>query len=64
MEKSIALEKSWLSRPRPQVELPEPKDGTVSKQFPILFDLVSLALETDAPRPAPAPQGRETPSAP
>jgi len=52
VEKSIAQEKSWLARPRPKVDVPEPKDGTVSKQLPILFDLVALALETDSTRVA------------
>ncbi len=52
VEKSISQEKSWLSRPRPRVEAKEPKDGTVSQQLPILFDLVALALQTDSTRVA------------
>ena len=50
VEKSLDQEKAWLSRPRPKVEAEEPKDGTVSQQLPILFDLVALALETDSTR--------------
>lgn len=50
VEKSLDQEKAWLSRPRPKVEAKEPKDGTVSQQLPILFDLVALALETDSTR--------------
>ena len=52
VEQSLAREKAWLSRPRPQVEMAEPQDGTVSQQLPILFDLVALALETDSTRVA------------
>ena len=52
VEKSLAQEKAWLSRPRPHVDAKEPKDGTVSQQLPILFDLVALALQTDSTRVA------------
>jgi hypothetical protein len=52
VEKSLEQEKAWLSRPRPRVEAKEPKDGTVSQQLPILFDLVALALQTDSTRVA------------
>jgi hypothetical protein len=52
VEKSLEQEKVWLSRPRPKVDVKEPKDGTVSQQLPILFDLVALALETDSTRVA------------
>jgi len=52
VEKSLEQEKAWLSRPRPKVDSKEPKDGTVSQQLPILFDLVALALQTDSTRVA------------
>jgi len=52
VEKSIDLEKAWLSRPRPKVHAKEPKDGTASQNLPILFDLIELALETDSTRVA------------
>ncbi|MEY5025778.1 MAG: hypothetical protein RLZZ244_1306 [Verrucomicrobiota bacterium] len=52
VEKSVSQEKSWLSRPRARVDAKEPKDGTVSQQLPILFDLVALALQTDSTRVA------------
>jgi hypothetical protein len=35
VEKAIAQEKAWLTRPRPSVEMKEPKNGTVSQQLPI-----------------------------
>ena len=52
VEKSIAMEKDWLSKPRPHIDLKEPTDGPVTQQLPILFDLVALALETDITRVA------------
>jgi hypothetical protein len=52
VEKSLDQEKAWLSRSRPKVDATEPKDGSVSQQLPILFDLVALALETDSTRVA------------
>jgi hypothetical protein len=52
VERSLEQEKAWLSRPRPKVDAKEPKDGTVSQQLPILFDLVALALQTDSTRVA------------
>jgi hypothetical protein len=52
VEQSIELETAWLSRPRPKVNTAEPKDGPVSKQLPILLDLLALALQTDSTRVA------------
>lgn len=52
VERSLQLEKEWLSRPRPQVDMAEPKNGTVSEQIPIMFDLIALALQTDSTRVA------------
>ncbi len=52
VEQSIDLESAWLTRPRPKVDATMPKDGPVSKQLPILFDLVALALQTDSTRVA------------
>ncbi len=52
VEQSLQQEKAWLSRPRPQVNMKEPPNGTVSQQLPILFDLITLALQTDSTRVA------------
>ena len=52
VEKSLQLEKEWLSRPRPQVEMQEPKNGTVTEQIPVMLDLIALALQTDSTRAA------------
>ncbi len=52
VERTIQQEDQWLSRPRPKVDMKEPKDGPPSKQLPILFDLVTLALQTDSTRVA------------
>lgn len=52
VEKTLQQESAWVSRPRPKVDIAEPKNGTVSQQLPILFDLVTLALQTDSTRVA------------
>ena len=52
VEKTLQQENAWVSKPRPKVEMKEPKNGTVSQQLPILFDLVALALQTDSTRVA------------
>ena len=52
VEKSLQDEKAWLSRARPKVDMKEPRDGTVTQQLPILFDLIALALQTDSTRVA------------
>lgn len=48
VELAIQQEQSWVHRPRPKVGMPEPKDGTVTQQLPILLDLIALALETNS----------------
>ncbi|EDY17336.1 protein of unknown function DUF1552 [Chthoniobacter flavus Ellin428] len=52
VEKSLQDEKAWLSRPRPKVDMKEPRNGTVTQQVPILFELIALALQTDSTRVA------------
>jgi hypothetical protein len=52
VEKTLQQENEWVSRPRPKVDMKEPKNGTVTQQLPILFDLIALALQTDSTRVA------------
>jgi hypothetical protein len=52
VERTIQQERAWLSRPRPHTNLPEPKNGSVTQQLPILFELLALALQTDSTRVA------------
>ena len=52
VETTLQQEKAWLSRPRPAAGIVEPRDGSVTQQVPILFDLVLLALQTDSTRVA------------
>ncbi|MBL6705087.1 MAG: DUF1552 domain-containing protein [Planctomycetaceae bacterium] len=52
VEIAIQQEQAWVHRPRPTVDVKEPKDGTVTEQLPILFDLIALALQTDSTRVA------------
>ena len=48
VEVAIGQERRWIPRPRPKVGFAEPRDGTVTQQLPILFELIALALETDS----------------
>src|SRR6266446_5886676 len=52
VEKTLQQENAWVSRPRPKVDMKEPANGTVTQQLPILFDLITLALQTDSTRVA------------
>jgi len=52
VERTLEQENAWISRPRPEVDFKEPANGPVSKQLPILFDLIALALQTDSTRVA------------
>lgn len=52
VEKTLQQENDWVSRPRPKVDMKEPKNGPVTQQLPILFDLIALALQTDSTRVA------------
>lgn len=52
VEKKIQLEQEWVYKPRPKVDMKEPQDGPVTKQLPILFDLITLAFQTDSTRVA------------
>ncbi|QDT63841.1 DUF1552 domain-containing protein [Calycomorphotria hydatis] len=52
VEVAIQREQEWVHRPRPEVKVNEPEDGTVTEQLPILFNLIALALETDSTRVA------------
>ncbi|RBP45353.1 uncharacterized protein DUF1552 [Roseimicrobium gellanilyticum] len=52
VEQTLQQEQAWVTRPRPKVDMKEPKNGTVSQQLPILFDLITLALQTDSTRVA------------
>ncbi len=48
VEVAIQQEQAWVHRPRPKVDIDEPRDGTITEQLPILFDLIALALETNS----------------
>ncbi len=52
VEKTLQQEDAWSARPRPKVAMKEPRNGTVSQQLPILYDLILLALQTDSTRVA------------
>ncbi|HEX4146384.1 MAG TPA: DUF1552 domain-containing protein [Pirellulales bacterium] len=50
VERGLEREQAWLGRPRPKVDMKEPRDGPVTQQLPILYDLITLALQTDSTR--------------
>lgn len=54
LEKRLVLDEEWTRRPRPRVELREPRDVTDRADFvsktDLLIDLVHLALKTDSTR--------------
>jgi len=52
VEVAIEQEQEWVHRPRPEVTMSEPRDGSVSQQLPILYELITLALETNSARVA------------
>ncbi len=52
VEKTLQQEGAWVHRPRPEVDMKEPKNGTITQQLPILFELIALALQTDSTRVA------------
>jgi hypothetical protein len=52
VEKTLQQEQAWVTRPRPKVNMKEPKNGPVSQQLPILIELITLALQTDSTRVA------------
>ena len=50
VERSLKREQAWLGSPRPKIDMKEPRDGPVTQQLPILYDLIALALQTDSTR--------------
>lgn len=54
LEDRLLLNEKWEHRPKPKVEVPEPKDiadrHEVIGQSRLMFDMVRLALETDSTR--------------
>ena len=52
VEQTLKQENEWVARPRQKVDMKEPRNGTVTQQLPILFDLITLGLHTDSTRVA------------
>lgn len=50
VEKRIALRRNWIDIPKPQPPWPAPKNRNMVEDLPLLYDLITLALQTDSTR--------------
>lgn len=54
LERGLAKTEEWSRRPRPRVEVPQPRDATnpadLIGKARLMFDLIHLALQTDSTR--------------
>lgn len=52
VERKLNMSQDWRDRPKPQVDLPPPDEGSIAYMLPMMYDLLALALETDSTRVA------------
>ncbi len=52
LERKLGMSREWLNKPKPKVDMEEPKPGAFTHELPMFFDLVTLALQTDSTRVA------------
>ena len=52
VETKLALDRRWQSIPKPDVDLKEPEDQGLTRDLPVIYDLIALALQTDSTRVA------------
>ena len=50
LEKQLNLSDQWLEVPKPEAPFEEPRDRNMVDDLPLLYDLIILALQTDATR--------------
>lgn len=50
VEKRIALRRNWIDVPKPKPPFDQPSDRNMVEDLPLLYDLIALALQTDATR--------------
>jgi hypothetical protein len=50
VEKRIGLRKNWLDVPKPKAPFDRPKNRNMVQDLPLLYDLITLALQTDSTR--------------
>jgi len=52
IEKKLGMSREWLHKPKPEVDMQEPSEGSLTYTVPAFYDLLALALETDSTRVA------------
>jgi len=52
IEKKLGMSREWLHKPKPVVDLEEPREGSFTYTVPAFYELLALALETDSTRVA------------
>jgi hypothetical protein len=52
VETKLALDKQWQGIPKPRTSLKEPENQGMTRDLPVLYDLIALALQTDSTRVA------------
>ncbi|MEQ9409064.1 MAG: DUF1552 domain-containing protein [Fuerstiella sp.] len=52
VETKLALDRQWQSVPRPKPPIEEPHNQGLTKDLPLIYDLLALALQTDSSRVA------------
>jgi hypothetical protein len=52
VERRIEMSNEWLQKPKPDVAMKEPANGSFMESIPIFFDLIALAFQTDSTRVA------------
>ena len=52
VESKLTLDRQWQNVPKPSVDLDQPQNHGLTKDLPLIYDLIALALQTDSTRVA------------
>ncbi len=52
VEVKLALDQQWQKVPKPHVDMDEPENKGLTRDLPMIYDLIALALQTDSTRVA------------
>ena len=52
VEVKLELDRQWQNVPKPTAEIPEPENQGLTRDLPMIYDLIALALESDSTRVA------------
>lgn len=52
VEVKLALDRKWQQVPKPRVDITEPENQGLTRDLPVIYDLIALALQTDSTRVA------------